>query len=144
MRRVRRLRKYSLTAVIAVIACIFGVSFLFQGCIPKTHINDVVPEMQESELFIYRTGNMLEALEKSRDVAFESVIKLYKSDKMNTADFNTAVKASESYDLAYESAVAALSGYANASRRGESVTMATVDAAIAAVQSALRKLQECE
>ncbi len=126
-----------------VLALIVGLLILVSsGCLPKTHINDVAPEMQESELFIYRTGNTLKTIDESRDAAFETIIKLFKSGKMDAKDFNTAVKASEAYDLAYEAAVKALDGFAKASRRGESVTTASVEAAIAAVQSALKKLQE--
>jgi len=124
-----------------VLALIVGLLILVSsGCV-NTHINGIEQERQGVELFILRSGETLQKIETTRNAALDTAIDLYKSGQMETDDFKTIVSISQKYDVAYKSAVKALDDFAKASRRGEGVTTAAVEAAIAAVNSVLSELQ---
>ena len=125
----------------ALLVLLMVVGSLSTGCMGEVHINGVAPENQAVEQFILATGNALGSLEKARNVALDTAAKLYKADELSLEDLKTARSISKKFDVAYKAAAEALSDFAKASRSGESVTNASVEAALTAVRSALTELK---
>ncbi|OEU70167.1 MAG: hypothetical protein BA863_00975 [Desulfovibrio sp. S3730MH75] len=134
----KTLKTYHLPALFVLMLVVASLS---TGCMGEVHINDVAPENQEVEQFILRSGETLEKVEKARIVAFETAIELFQSGDIDQNTMNSVIAFNRKYDTAYKSAAKALMGFRKAVDRGESVTRASVEAAISAAQEALKHLE---
>lgn len=130
------MRKYSILTLLLLMV------MFAQGCSSKpVHIIGVSPEMQETERFIRTSQITLDKADSARDIAFETVIGLYKAGEVSEDDFATAIKASKSFDLAFDKAGEALMDYRLAINRGENPDKSLVETALGKLDEVLLELQ---
>lgn len=131
----RKLNLLYLLLIVVVLA-------ILPGCPKNIHVEGVAPEKQSIELFARNTGETIKAIEKTRKSLLVAAYDLHEAKEISESDYQTILRVSEKYDVAFKVAGAALDELRKSIDEGKTTSTTAVDTAIAGLKEALANLEE--